>query len=213
MVWDCLIGWVILVFTVMGWSIGLVRSWTVPFSMALATFVTQHIYVDVATVMVETLHLEGAFAVFAGYFFTWLGLAQYTDAFLQRMVRTRETTPAFLSKIGGGALGFSKGAAAFVFAAMVAYAQNQVPEPPVLSWQNSWMLKAAADSKLLPKLHLVAAKLDRPLGKYILSDAAPRFHANFAFGDDPFAAIEKKQHDKGLKFVEGWKKFQTDYGF
>ncbi len=213
MVWDCLIGWVILVFTLMGWSMGLVRSWAVPFAMAIGTYVTQHIYVDVATVMVETLHLEPAFAVFAGYFLTWLGLVQYAEAFLQRMIHTRERTPIFISKVGGGILGFSKGAAAFVFAAMVAYAQNQVPEPPVLSWQNSWMLRAAEDSKLLPKLHLAAAKLDQPLGKYVLSDAAPRFHANFSLGDDPFAAIEKRQRDKGLKFVQGWKKFQKDTGF
>lgn len=212
MVWDCLIAWVVVVFTVVGWSTGLVRLWTVPVSMVIATFVSQLVYIDLATVLVETLHLEPTFAVFAGYFVTWLGLVQYCDAFLSTMVDTPSGPPWLILRLGGAALGFAKGFGAFVLAAMVAYAQNSVPEPPHVAWQNRWIIHAASDSILLPKIHLVANELDHPIGKYVLSAAAPRFRPNFSLGDDPFAEQEKKEEERGLEFVRRWKRFQAEMG-
>lgn len=211
MVWDCLIGWVVVVLSMVGWSIGLVRSWTVPLSMLIATFIAQHIYVDLATFLVETLHLEPSFAIFVGYFFTWLALTQYCDIILSRIVKTDERkTPALALKIGGGLLGFSKGIAAFILSAMVAYSNNHVPEPPDVVWANRWIVKAAQDSFFLPRIHLVASRLDAPLGKFVLSDAAPRFKVNFALGDDPFAAQEKREEQRGKDLAKSWKRFQKD---
>lgn len=213
MVWDCLIGLVVVLFTLVGWSVGLLRSWSVPFSMLIATFVAQHIYVDLATILVETLHLEPTFAVFASYFSTWLALAQYCDTVLPRLtIKLLDKPPNLLLKMGGGAVGFAKGLGAFVLTAMVTFAHNKVPEPPVLAWENNWIIDSAADSFFLPRLHLLASKLDEPLGKFVLSDSAPRFRPNFTLGDDPLAAVEKSEEKRGYEFVQSWKKFQKDMG-
>ncbi len=214
MIWDCLIGWVVVLFTLLGWSAGILRSWTVPISMLVATFLAQHIYVDLAALLVETLHLESTFAVFTGYYFCWLFIVQYCELLLsniQRPQSAQSAQPAVLSKLGGGILGFTKGLAAFVLAAMVAFA-HRLPEPPEIAWQNQWILSAAKDSLILPRLHLIAAKLDEPLGKYVLSDSAPRFKMNFALGDDPFDKVKKQEEERGKNFVKGWKKFKEDLG-
>ena len=71
MIWDCLIAWVVIVCTLVGWSIGLVRSWTVPISLALATFVSQHIYIDLAAILSENCRLEATLAVCLAYALTW----------------------------------------------------------------------------------------------------------------------------------------------
>lgn len=210
MVWDCLIAWVVIVFTMVGWSSGLLRTWTIPISMALATFVSQHIYIDLSTILVETLHLEPTFAIFIGYAFTWIGLVQYCEAVLSELFRPKDVPVLLIFKMGGGILGFTKGAGAFILAAMVAYSHNKVPEPPVVCWENRWILHAARDSYLLPRIHLVASKLDPKLGKFVLSDSAPRFHANFALGNDPFEKMERQEEERGRNFVKGWKQFQKD---
>ena len=197
-----------------GWSAGLLRTWTIPISMAIATFVSQNIYIDLATILVETLHFEPTFAIFIGYGFTWMGLVQYCETVLSELVRTNpDSQSPIYSKMGGAVLGFAKGAGAFVLAAMVAYAHNKVPEPPVICWENRWMLHAARDSYLLPRIHLIASKLDPKLGKYVLSDSAPRFHTKFALENaDPFAKMEAQEEERGRNFVKGWKQFQKDMG-
>jgi uncharacterized membrane protein required for colicin V production len=213
MVWDCLIAWVVIVFTMVGWSMGLLRSWTVPFSMAIATFIAQHVYIDLATLMVDTLKLEPTFSVFFAYVFSWLWLVQFCDHFLSDLLRSDATDsiPPMVSKVGGGALGFAKGAGAFVLAAMVAYASNKVPEPTHIGWADHWMIHAAGDSHLLPQIHFVAMKLDEPLGKYVLSDAAPRVKGDFVI-PDPFAGVEKSEERRGYEIGRRWKQFETDMG-
>jgi uncharacterized membrane protein required for colicin V production len=212
MVWDCLIAWVVIVFTMVGWATGLVRCWTIPISMAVATFISQRIYVDVSTVLVETLQLEPTLSVFIAYVFTWLFIVQYCDSFLSYVIRLPDFDLGLISKAGGGLLGFTKGLGTFVLAAMVTFAQNKVPEPPETCLANLWMIQAAADSRLLPKIHLVALRLDQPIGKYVLSDSAPRFQPSFYLDLDPFGYMRKREEQRGYEFIESWKKFQQDLG-
>lgn len=189
----------------------MVRSWTVPFSMILATVVAQSIYIDLSTILVDTLRLEPTMAVFIGYFFTWFALVEYSDFVLASLlVRVPDTNPALVSKIGGAILGFSKGTAAFVFAAMVAFAHNHVPEPTHVSMPNRWLVMLAQDSFLLPRIHVVAARLNHPLGKFVLSDSSPRVRPEFFANADPFASIEKSEERKGFEFARSWKRFQRD---
>ncbi|MBX9688973.1 MAG: CvpA family protein [Candidatus Obscuribacterales bacterium] len=209
MVWDCLIGWVVIVFTVVGWSNG-IRSWTIPFSMFIATLISQHIYVDLSALLVETLDVETTAAIFIAYSVCWLGITQYSDSLLSGLIKMKEAPQILPLKLAGGLAGFAKGAGAFVLAAMVAFAHNNVPSPPRVSWQNNWIMLAAADSFLLPPLGYLASRFDEPLGKFVLSDSAPHFKPNFALSADPFASIEKKQEEKGKAFVASWKKFKKD---
>lgn len=195
-----------------GWSLGLVRCWSFPFSVLLATFIAQHIYVDVATVLVETLHLEATFSIFIAYFFVWIGLVQYSEALLSRLFYIKDKTMPLWSKIGGAGVGLAKGAGAFVLASMVAYANSKVPEPPQLCWENRWIVRSARDSYLLPRMHLMARKLDDSMGKYVLSESAPRFHPNFNLAKDPFADTEKREEERGKRFVKGWRQFKQDLG-
>lgn len=216
MVWDCLIAWIVVVCTTVGWSLGLLRSATVPVAMLIATFIAQNIYIDLAAIMADALQLEPTLAVFLGYFITWLGLVSYIDAVLLELCGSIlwEQDLKLFSKIAGASIGFCKGFGAFVLASMVAYAQHQVPAPPVTSWQNHWIIVLAQDSFFLPKIHQAACTLDRPLGKYILSEAAPRIHP----GDipivmaDPFSRYERKQEQRGYEFAQSYRKFQTDLG-
>ena len=213
MVWDCLIGWVILLFTLIGWGMGLVRMWTVPFSMAIATFISQHLYIDAATILVETLHLEPTFSVFISYVFTWFWIAQYCNFFLWHVIRIgdQNAVPPMWSNIIGALLGFAKGAGGFVLAAMVTYAQNQVPEPPEVCWENRWIVHSARDSYLLPKVHYLANELDPKIGKYVLSESAPRFHPNFALGNDPLAPVMERERERGRKIYRNLKYLQNQF--
>lgn len=213
MIWDCLIAWVILVFTTAGWSAGALRCWALPVAMAISTLVSQHIYVDLSSVLVELLHLEPTLAVFVSYVFTWFWIMQYCENFLLHMVPAAERNPGLASKIGGGFLGFLKGAGAFVLAALVAGSQIAIPDPPHLSQANSWILRAARDSFLLPRIHLVACQLNQPIGKYVLSSAPPRIQANILTAADPFESYKKTQERRGFEFMEGWKRLQHDLGY
>ncbi len=190
---------------------GLLRCWTFLFSVLLATFIAQHIYVDTAAVLVDTLHLEATFSIFVSYFFVWIGLVQYTEALLSRLFYIKETNLPLWSKIGGGCVGLAKGVGAFILAAMVAYANSRLPEPPHLCWENRWIVQSARDSYLLPRLHQMARKLDDGMGKYVLSESAPRFHYDFsAIAKDPFADTEKQEEERGKKFIKGWRQFKQD---
>jgi uncharacterized membrane protein required for colicin V production len=211
MVWDGLIVLVITIFAMAGWSAGLLRSWTVPVAMIFATLVSQLVYVDLSATLAENLQLEPTLSVFLSYVFTWLWIVQYSDSFLSHIVRVPDGSRNFFLKFGGGLLGFSKGLAAFVLAAMVSYGQTMVPEPAELCWANRWLVRAASGSRLLPGIHHVACRLDEPLGKYVLSDSAPRFHPNFELVGDPFESIRARQEKKGEDFVKGWQKFQRDF--
>lgn len=101
---------------------------------------------------------------------------------------------------------------AFALASMVAVAQHQVPSPPVTSWQNHWIMVLAQDSYFLPKIHQVACQLDRPLGRFVLSDSAPRINPSAIpnLMGDPFASLEKRQQRRGYEFAQSWRKLETD---
>ena len=211
MIWDCLIAWVVIVCTLVGWSIGLVRSWTVPISLALATFVSQHIYIDLAAILSENCRLEATLAVCLAYALTWLWIAQYCDSFLSRLVRTHDASQLLILKLGGGALGFVKGLAPFVLATMVASVQNQVPEPADICQADLWMVQAASDSFLLPAIQKVANKLDQPLSKFVLCKSAPRINpTTVELISDPFAEMKKKEQHRGVEIMESWKRLQND---
>lgn len=212
MVWDCLIAWVIVLCTTVGWSLGLLRSVTVPIAMIIATFIAQNIYIDLSTLMADLLQLEPSLAVFLGYFATWLGLVSYIDAVLLELFGSSlwERDIKLFSKVAGASIGFCKGFGAFVLASMVAFAQHQVPSPPVYSWQNHWMMVLAQDSFFLPKIHTVACQLGRPIGRYVLSDSAPRIQPGAIVFADPFQSYEKRQEQRGYEFAQSWRKFETD---
>lgn len=209
MIWDCLIAWVVIILTMVGWANGLLKSWTVPVSMAIGTILTQHIYVDLGTLLVDYLGLEASFAAFAAYFFCWLGIVQYSDMLISRIIRASEKEPSIPFKIGGALLGALKGVSAFVLSAMVAYAHNKIPDPPQVSWQSHWMIRAASDSILLPRLHLIAEKLDTRLGNYVLSTSAPLIPGNLAVNQDPFDSDKKQEERNGQrmgKALKAWEK-------
>jgi hypothetical protein len=182
--------------------------------MVIATFISQNIYIDLSTILAETLQLEPSLAVFLGYFITWLGLVSYTDAVLIEIFGGRlwERDMKFFSKFAGASIGFCKGFGAFALASMVAVAQHQVPSPPVTSWQNHWIMVLAQDSYFLPKIHQVACQLDRPLGRFVLSDSAPRINPSAIpnLMGDPFASLEKRQQRRGYEFAQSWRKLETD---
>lgn len=212
MVWDCLIAWVVVICTTVGWSLGLLRSATVPVAIVIATFISQNIYIDVATVMADALQLEPSLAVFLGYFLTWLALVSYIDAILIDLFGESlwEHEVKFFSKLAGASIGFCKGFGAFVLASMVAYAQHQVPSPPIYSWQNHWIMVLAQDSFFLPKIHKVACQLDKPIGKFVLSDSAPRIQPGAMLTADPFHSLKTSEEKKGLEFAQSWKNFKSD---
>lgn len=207
MTFDCLIVIVVIAFTVLDWCLGLVRDWSVPVSMVIATLIAQHVYVDLATIIAEALHLEATFSVFLAYLIIWFCIAQFCDNLLCHVFKSSDKDPPFVMKILGSLLGFAKGSMGFVLAAMVAYAHSKVPEPPMVSSENNLVISMTSNSFFLPQLHHLARELDEPIGKYVLSDSAPRFRPNFALGDDPLAPIMDQERRKGYKVGKAYNKF------
>lgn len=212
MFWDLFIFFFLAFLVFIGWYTGLSRKWyAVPIAVAVAIFVCQHIYVDCATFMAEFLHLEPFVAVFLAYLLIWMVLEQSCESVLSRFKAGQPREPILIDKFSGASVSLAKGVLGFVCAAMVAYSHSHVPNPPMLGWEDRWLAGSVKHSQLLTSLHKLAGSSHDVLGKYVLSDAAPRFVPNFS-GEpyDPFINVEKAEEEHGKDVYRKYKQFKDE---
>ncbi|MBX9570558.1 MAG: CvpA family protein [Candidatus Obscuribacterales bacterium] len=210
MFWDLLLPAVLITFALTGWATGLSKKWyAVPVSVVIATVLCQHLYIDAATFLAEILHLEPFLSVLLAYLILWICVQQFIESILTHYRAGPIKGLELVDKVTGSIVAFSKCLLGFVCAAMVAYSHSStVPNPPVLDWQDRWLAGAVRSSKVLGLFHQLAEASHPVLGKYVLSDAAPRFRPNFNILADPFEDIENQEREHGKDVYRKYKDFK-----
>ena len=209
MIWDLIVGLVLVFFGLLGWAAGISRTWyAVPISVLAATWIVQHLYIDGATFFSASLLLEPYIAILFSYLILWLIVEQICESLL---IKTRPITakePILVDKIGGAGLGIAKGAFGFICAAMVAYAQNNVPEPTSVDWEDRWLKGSVRRSHTMSFLHDWAGASHPLLAKIVLSDASPIFQPKDRLGVDAFEDSNKEEIEKGAAVGRKFKEYK-----
>ncbi len=217
MFWDLLLSLILITFALTGWATGISKKWyAVPTSVIVATFMCQHIYVDAATFMSETLHLEPFISILMAYLILWILIQQFVESILShyRAGPTEKRGLVLLDKLSGSAVAFSKVLLGFIFATMVAFSQTKVPFPEEIDWRDRWLAGAVRQSHVVSLLNELAEKTHPVIGKYVLSDAAPRINPQLIdkFMQDPFQDLESSEKQHGKDVYRNYKNFKSTEG-
>lgn len=199
MIWDAAIVFFIGAFVAAGWQLGMVRCWTVPISIVVATIATQTIYVDFSTWLVQQLKIEPAYAVLCGYLLLWLNIEAICEVllgYLSRQIVYRQLiTP---EKWAGAAIGFAKGLTILVFASMASTMVLEIPEPPSYDPRAVWLADSLRSSRLLNLSHNSACNFKRAVGKYVISNKPPSFQPDFRSSERTRLSPEQEKQIKRL---------------
>ena len=208
MVWDILLAAILITFALTGWATGLSKKWyAVPVSVVVATVMCQHLYVDAATFLSEILQLEPIIAIMLAYLALWIFVQQFIESVLTHYRAGPSQKLVFLDKLLGAVMAFSKILVGFVFASMVAYAHSNVPFPTALDWQDKWLAGTFRTSRVLVLFHTLAEMSHPVIGKYVMSDAAPRYIPDFVLAD-PFSELKREEKQHGRDVYKQYKNFK-----
>lgn len=185
MIWDGFILYFAIAFAIAGWNVGFKRSMPSLLPVVLATVVTQALYVDVATFVVEQLRIPPDSAIFITYLLLWLALEFAGEAFLSMLFYS--PTPREMLKInrfGGAAIGLFKCATVLVFASLTALVNESVPDPPKYDSKAFWIMDTANDSTLLQICENVAAVTPPKVAAAVVSTQKPTYTPEFHHSHD-----------------------------
>jgi uncharacterized membrane protein required for colicin V production len=185
MIWDGFILYFAIAFAIAGWNVGFKRSLPSLLPVLAATVITQALYVDFATWIVEQLRIPPDSAVFIAYLLLWLVLEFAGEATLGMLFYS--PTPRNMLKInrfGGSLIGIFKCATVLVFASLTALLNESVPDPPKYDSKAFWIMDSANSSTLLQMCESLAAVTPPKVAAAVVSMQKPTYTPEFHHSHD-----------------------------
>jgi len=181
MVWDGLIIVLIVTLAIAGWSVGIVNSWRGPLAVIIATLVTQQLYIDFATWIVQQLRCSPEMGIGIGYILMWGAIEIIAEILLNLILPFgKKTRPLMYERALGAVLGIFKALLVVILPLMCLQVQNQIPKPPEEKAQLTILIDSGADKSALIKAFSGVAKGWVPMiGGLVVSTKPPSFKPTF----------------------------------
>lgn len=184
MVWDFAIVYLGISLAIAGWNLGLRNSWPAPIAMVLSTAITQLLYVNFSTWIVDQARLPTDLSFFIGYLSVWL----VTEAALELgLVLLLPLRRQFLigraNRIAGSLFGFAKAYTVVLFATAASVSAMWCPLPPDIPAAAVWLADSSRDSVLMHASRQTASKMPSAVAQRIISQDAPSYKITFETPD------------------------------
>ncbi len=195
MVWDIAVIYLGLSLAVTGWNIGIKNSWPTPFGVALATVMTQFLYVNVSMWILDQSRLPGELSYFIGYATVWILLDTVIEVFLTKVFPlNRQPSINRLNRAAGAAVGAFKACIIVLFATAASVASILAPVPLDSPAIAQWLAQGSGESILLKMGRKAASGLPSVVACRIISDEQPSYHANFE--DNSVVKVDQERVDR-----------------
>jgi uncharacterized membrane protein required for colicin V production len=180
MIWDFVVGYVLLTFAVSGWNLGLINSWRTMAASLAATLAAPAIYPNASAWVQEQSGLTADATVFFGYAMVWMTLTLIFEFILFILVPMhRYRNIVKWDKVGGAVVSTAKGLALLSFAMLASICAVDFPDPPISPDVAVWVSQTAAQSRCVSELRRLALRLPEPVIASVISLRAPTYHPNF----------------------------------